>query len=169
MIQWIFHFVKFQPKGLPYTPEQWAPNNPDGEYYMILVPIEQKTFDLVALRVQLFYREKAVWAGLPPPTAKKSTVLEETGMLTLLFAFTPRFFFWFIGATWFNLKLLFCHRMPCPPTWRSSGTRSTRTACAMLHLLQSETRSLISFFLAHNSKWNMFLNTILPGSLLPYN
>ena len=35
MIQWIFHFVKFQPKGLPYTPEQWAPNNPDGEDYMI--------------------------------------------------------------------------------------------------------------------------------------
>ena len=21
----------FQPKGLPYTAEQWAPNNPDGE------------------------------------------------------------------------------------------------------------------------------------------
>ena len=61
MIQWIFHFVKFQPKGLPYTPEQWAPNNPDGEDYMILeFQIEQKTVALVTLHVKLFNREKAV-------------------------------------------------------------------------------------------------------------
>ena len=59
MIQWIFHLVKFQPKGLPYTPEQWAPNNPDGEYDLGSI-LNKKTFDLVALRVQLFYREKAV-------------------------------------------------------------------------------------------------------------
>ena len=62
MIHCISHFVKFQLKGLPYTPEQWAPNNPDGEDYMILeYQIEQKkTFALVVLHVQLFYREKAV-------------------------------------------------------------------------------------------------------------
>ena len=93
-------------------PRRW------GLHYLGNCRLNEKTFVLVALRVQMFFREKAVWAGLPSPTAKKSTVPEETGMLTLLFAFTPRFFFWFIGATWFNLKLLFCHRMPCPPTWR---------------------------------------------------
>ena len=27
----IFYCGTFQPKGLPYTAEQWAPNNPDGE------------------------------------------------------------------------------------------------------------------------------------------
>ena len=91
----------------------------------------------------------------------------------IILCFHTRFFRRF-GATLFNLITIFCHRMPCPPTWRSSGTRSTKTACVMLRLLQSETRFLISFFSSTQAqvthlKWDMFLNSILLGSLLPHN
>ena len=94
--------------------------------------------------------------------------------VVFILCFRTPFLFWFNGAIWFNLILLFCHRMPCPPTWRSSGTRSTKTACVMLRLLQSETRFLISFFSSTQAqvthlKWDMFLNSILLGSLLPHN
>ena len=42
----------FQPKGLPYTAEQWAPHNPDGEIGVFLF-----------LRFQnMTFREKAIRA-----------------------------------------------------------------------------------------------------------
>ena len=44
----IFNCGKFQPKGLPYTAEQWAPNNPDGEGLFLFL-VDQYVHILIGL------------------------------------------------------------------------------------------------------------------------
>ena len=70
------------------------------------------------------------------------------------------------GSIWYHSSVTGCHAHQ-HGDHQGRGPRGPSASCCVCSQVRHV--PLFQFFRAHNPKWDMFLNSILPGFLLPHN